>query len=141
MQEYTREYLEEILSEEEKIFDKIIIWGNFMSKFFTILTSLILCIAIFVACGPKKNNSENTEPKSESVEKTESSESCSNEHSSFEEGTSSESEESVESEESTETEEPSESEESTETEKNSDSSSDKDSEVDYDDDKYWTNFY
>lgn len=28
MQEYTREYLEELLSEEEKIFDKIIIWGT-----------------------------------------------------------------------------------------------------------------
>lgn len=99
-----------------------------MSKIFTILTSLVLCIAIFVACGPKKNNSENTEPKSESVERSEPLKDDSGERSS-ENGTFSESEESVESE------------ESTETEKNSDSSGDKDSEVDYDDDKYWTNFY
>lgn len=108
-----------------------------MSKFFTILTCMALCIAIFVACGTKKNNSENTEPKSdltESVETTESN--C--------DGSLSEDEQSSESKESTEnnsSESLSEEKNSSENEESALSSDSNDSEDDYDDDKHWTKFY
>lgn len=108
-----------------------------MSKFFTILTCMALCMAIFVACGPKQNNSKNTEPKSDLTESVETTESNSD-GSLSEDGQSSESKESTEN---NSDESLSEEKNSSENEESVESSDSSNSEDDYDDDKHWTKFY